>query len=67
MFDKDDAAPKGKPFVSTSKWSSAGARKIKFAMRAHHAMRKDQAVDDLKARNAYRAACGLPLIEPGND
>ena len=28
---------------------------------------KSKAADELRARNAYRAACGLPLIEPGND
>ena len=45
---------------------NAGHSKIKLAVHAHHATSKAKAIDDMRARNAYRAACGLPLIEPSN-
>lgn len=36
------------------------------AVKAGHARRASVKAADLASRNSYRAAIGLPLIEPGN-
>ena len=43
--------PRKKPNRNTVHYTKAGANKT----------------DELRARNAYRVAAGLPLIEPGNN
>lgn len=43
-----------------------GQRMIIAANRIAFGERIARQADDLAARNAYRLACGLPLIEPGN-
>lgn len=61
MLDREDATPKGKP----------APRKANARMRASgNAIFTDKArqqAADLKSRNAYRAAIGLPLIVPGKE
>lgn len=61
MLDKEDATPKPKR-LGTGKTGLHGARRMKASGNAIFTDKARQQAADLKSRNAYRAAIGLPLV-----
>ena len=61
MIDQEDGLNRPRPKMG------AGARKVRAANGIMFAQHNAQADADLRARNAYRSAVGLPLIEPSNN